>query len=178
MYEEYVSRALALGFSHAVLLEWLELCCKPELRAYCNPEQCRIYGTTWVCPPGCGSIEECQERVLRYHLGIVLQTVCEVPLHKGKWERLRSLQREHNSRLLALVDSIRTEVPSALPLTTGGCNVCDSCTFPEKPCIKPDKQMHSLAAYGINVGDLCKQAGLEYSFAEGIVYYTACLLFE
>ncbi len=175
-YEKYVGEALKLGFSYAVLVKELQLRCEPELRAYCNPEQCDRYGTTWVCPPGCGSVAECQERVSKYRIDIVLQTVGEIPLHEGKWERLRNLQREHNTRLLTLADTARKSGLSVLPLTTGGCIVCESCTFPKEPCKEPDRRMHSLSAYGINVGDLCRQAGLGYSFTEGIVYYTACLL--
>ncbi|NLJ77423.1 MAG: DUF2284 domain-containing protein [Peptococcaceae bacterium] len=177
-FERYIVAALKLGFSHAVFLPGLKLCCRPEIRKYCNWEQCQNYGTTWVCPPGCGSIEECQERVLGYRAGIVVQTVGKIPPHDGKWEKLCSLRQEHNSRLHALADRIRAEGCVVLPLTTGGCTACESCTFPKRPCRKPERRMHALSAYGINVGDLCKQAGLEYSFTEDIVYYTACLLLK
>lgn len=87
--ERYIVAALELGFSRAVFLPGLKLCCRPEIRMYCNPEQCQNYGTTWVCPPGCGSIEECQERVLGYRGGIVVQTVSKIPLNDGKWGKTR-----------------------------------------------------------------------------------------
>lgn len=175
-YSKYIDDAFHLGFSHAVVLEDLELQCDDALRAYCNPQQCPNYGTTWVCPPGCGSIEDCQMRVAGYKTGIVLQTVSKVPVYFGKWRTLHWLEREHNTRLLQLADRVRRDGYSTLPLTTGGCIVCDPCTFPKRACREPGRRMHSLSAYGINVGELCKKAGLDFAFEKGIVYYTACLM--
>lgn len=45
----------------------------------------------------------------------------------------------------------------------GECALCESCSYPE-PCRKPNMKMESLSAFGINVGELCKEAGIVYSF--------------
>jgi len=172
--DKYINEALELGFSHAVLIENFELVCEADIRAYCNAGQCKNYGSTWVCPPGCGTLEECQANADRYRTGIVLQTVGGIPLI-GKEMKLHSLQKAHNKKFLMLADTVRHEGLDVLPLTTGGCQICSSCTFPRKPCRSPDRRMHSLSAYGINVGRLCETAGLEYSFRKDIVYFTAYL---
>ena len=101
-YNKYVEAVLAMGFSHSVPVEGLELHCEPEIRDYCDPAQC-----TRVCPPGCGSLEECQERAGAYSFGIVLQTVSTIPLLIGKHTKLHRVQKEHNSRLLRLADMVR-----------------------------------------------------------------------
>ena len=173
-FNEYIDKALSLGFSHAVGIDGYDIQCEPEIRAYCNAEQCGNYGSTWVCPPGCGTVEQCQAHADNFKAGIVLQTTGEIPTF-GKERRLRELQLAHNTHFLQLADTVRAVGRDVLPLTTGGCMVCKSCTFPKRPCREPDRRMHSLSAYGINVTKLCERAGLEYSFREGFVYFTAYL---
>jgi predicted metal-binding protein len=60
---DYLKKAVELGFSKAVFLSGLSAQCKPELRAYCNPNGCPNHGQNWVCPPGCGTLDECAEKV-------------------------------------------------------------------------------------------------------------------
>jgi len=177
VYDKYVGLALDLGFSYAVPIQDFALVCEPELRAYCNAEQCGNYGSTWVCPPGCGSITECQAHASKYRSGIVLQTVSSIPGFE-KTAELHVLQVEHNTRFLNLADMARRNGANILPLTTGGCLVCEFCTFPGVPCCEPERRMHSLSAYGINVGMLCERAELEYSFRPDMVYFTAYLGFS
>jgi len=72
-YQKYIADSLEMGFSYAVLLRDLTLTCSPDLRAYCNADSCANYGKTWVCLPGCGTLESCQNQISKYRTGIVLQ---------------------------------------------------------------------------------------------------------
>ena len=36
---------------------------RQDIRAMCEVNTCRAYGTTWACPPAVGTVEECGERV-------------------------------------------------------------------------------------------------------------------
>ena len=38
----------------------------PEVRAICEGNACRNYGTSWACPPAVGTIAECRARVAQY----------------------------------------------------------------------------------------------------------------
>lgn len=173
--EEYLDKARALGFSKAVLLRELSIECKPELRAYCNTGQCLNHSQNWVCPPACGTLDECREKAQEFHDGILLQSVTELdpPVDLEIYKRL---SREHNFRFRKFIETVKPEFSKILPLSTGGCAFCDECSFPE-PCVKPDVKMESLSAFGIDVGKLCESAGLPYSFSPDIVYYTALMLF-
>jgi predicted metal-binding protein len=169
-----MEKALAAGFTHAVWLEELKLKCEPRFREYCSPNGCRNHGSNWVCPPGCGSLEECAEKVSGYDRGILLQSVSET---KPDFNDYAGLSRKHNKRLRYFIESYYNEGMEILALTSGGCIFCETCAYPE-PCIKPDVRMNSLSAYGINVGKLCENAGLAYAFKQDIVYYTALLLIK
>ncbi len=48
---------------------------KPEVRQMCASDSCHKYNKCWSCPPGCGTLEECEQRVRKYKLGILVQTV-------------------------------------------------------------------------------------------------------
>ena len=176
MIEEYLKKARALGFSKAVFMEDLAIECKPELRAYCNPQQCPKHGQNWVCPPGCGTLDECEEKARRFFKGLLLQSITKLDPPAAP-ETYTQLNREHNLRFKEFVEYVKPGVARLLPLTNGGCVFCEECAYPE-PCIKPDLKMESLSAFGIDVGGLCEGAGLPYSFNPEIVYYTALLLLE
>ena len=174
--EEYLNKAKSFGFSKAVYLPCIILECKPELRAYCNPEQCAKHGQNWVCPPACGTLEECRKKAEEFFEGILLQSVVELD-PPTEPEKYSALSREHNLRFREYIEAVKPEFEKVLPLTTGGCIFCDQCSYPE-PCVKPDVKMESLSAFGIDVGKLCETAGLPYSFCPETVYYTALLLIK
>lgn len=173
--QEYMEIAKRLGFTHCVLMENLSLVCKPELRAYCTPSQCPNHGQNWVCPPACGTLAECQRKVDGFHQGLLLQSVTGLT-SPAPPEVYMAHNRAHNLRLKELVEVLRPQVQSVLPLTSGGCIFCDTCHYPE-PCIHPDVKMESLSAFGIDVGALCAAANLPYSFRADRLYLTALLLF-
>lgn len=173
---QYETLARSLGFTQAVFLNALTLECKPELRACCNPEQCPNYGQNWICPPGCGTLEDCREKAAGFHQGLLVQSVTQLE-PPTKPETYASLTREHNLRLQNLSEALRGTVTALMPLSTGGCLLCEKCIYPE-PCIHPDSKMESLSAFGIDVGQLCKKAGLPYSFQSDRLYLTALLLLK
>ena len=171
---KYIDYAMNVGFTNAVLMENFELDCDPSIRELCNPEQCKNYSGNWVCPPGCGTLEECRDRVKGRSVCILLQSVSDLP-NGYDADRLKTLSRNHNLRLGKLIEKVSEEGHSVLSLTSGGCIFCEECRYP-KPCVKPDKKMQSLSAHGVDVGRICEKAGLPFFFREDRVYYVACLL--
>ena len=170
--KEITDGALSLGFTEAVILNSLKIECEERLRAYCN--QCPNHGNNWVCPPGCGSLEECAAKAGKFNKGVLLRSVSNLTPPAEK-ETYAKLNREHNFRLKKFIENYGKAWTDKLVLTTGGCVLCDKCTYPQ-PCVKPDTRMNSLSAYGIDVGKLCEKANLEYSFRPDKVYYTALVL--
>ena len=63
------------GFTHTVPLACDTIELKPEVRQMCASDSCHKYNKCWSCPPGCGTLEECEKRVRKYKLGILVQTV-------------------------------------------------------------------------------------------------------
>ncbi|MCL2826485.1 MAG: DUF2284 domain-containing protein [Eggerthellaceae bacterium] len=172
--DAHVEKAYELGFSQAVYLSGLSLECKPEIRAYCNPQDCPNHGQNWVCPPGCGPLEACAEKAREFSEGILLQSVSllDPPV---ELEHYKALNEEHNLCFKEFIESVKPGFAKVLPLTSGGCVFCEECCYPD-PCIKPEVKMESLSAFGIDVGNLCELAGLDFSFRADKVFFVALLL--
>lgn len=174
--KKYEEQARKFGFTHAVFLDDLALECKPELRSYCNPEQCPNHGHNWVCPPACGTLESCQQKALGFRQGLLLQSISDLGPSTTP-ETYQALTRDHNLRLQKLVEAIHTEVAELMPLSTGGCILCDTCSYPA-PCVHPELKMESLSAFGIDVGEVCRNAGLAFSFCQDKLYLTALVMMK
>lgn len=171
----YVSQALALGFTAAAPFDVSRLVCRPEVRRLCDPEKCTSYGKSWICPPGCGELPNCAARLAAYRSGLLVQSRYD-KVDTSDAVLMKKLAAEHNRRLLRLRACIAEQYPDVFWLSTGGCELCGKCTYPDSPCCRPALVRGSLSAFGIDVGELCSSAGMAFSFTPGILRYVGCVL--
>ena len=175
MIQSWIDTALELGFSCAVSLDPATLVPRPDVRAMCADDRCGTYGKNWTCPPYCGTLEECADRICRYSRGILLQTV-------GKLEKdidtraYRRTEEQHLTQFSQFCGLLRQVYPDALCLGSGGCRICGKCAWPE-PCRFPEKACASMEGYGLFVTQVCRDNGAEYYHGPRTVTYTACVLF-
>lgn len=66
--EEYLTQFPVFEYQ---LIESRELFFEPRVRIICQQE-CERFGTTWACPPGVGTLEECERRCPRLSVWILL----------------------------------------------------------------------------------------------------------
>ncbi len=148
---------------------------REDVRAMCVADKCGAYGKNWTCPPYCGTLADCAEKIRSYHRGILIQTV-------GKLEKTvdtrgyRRTEEKHMRQLHTLYEELRKAYPEALCLGSGGCRVCKKCAHPE-PCRYPEKAISSMEAYGLFVTQVCRDNGAQYYHGEKTVTYTACILY-
>lgn len=174
MEKRWIEKALELGFEHAALLDPATLVPRQDVRDMCAQDKCGAYGKNWTCPPHCGSLRSCSERLQRYSRGILLQTVGQLSKTidtKG----YRRAEQLHLQRFERFCDWIRKDYPQSLCLGTGGCRICGKCAYPE-PCRFPDKAHASMEAYGLFVTQVCRDNAIPYHHGEKTVTYTACIL--
>ena len=167
--------AVAMGFSHAGYAKIETLKTMEEVRDMCAVDKCNAYDRTWTCPPGCGSVPECQERMRQYDWGLLVQTtaVLEDSMdYEGMMEGAR-LQKENSEKLHAI---LRDKYKDVLALTTASCDICGKCTYPDEPCRFPDRATAAMEGYGLLVSQVCKDNGLDYYYGNNTVTYTALFL--
>jgi predicted metal-binding protein len=173
--EKWLVTARKSGFQETAYLNVDTLKPMEMVRKACAADQCRAYGKNWTCPPYCGTLEECADKISGYRQGILLQTV-------GKLEKTidtrgyRRAEQRHLEQFHSLCRQLRKEYPHALCLGSGGCRICGKCAWPE-PCRFPEKACSSMEGYGLFVTQVCRDNGAQYHHGERTVTYTACILF-
>lgn len=175
-YEEARQAALAAGFTDTAPLDVSTIELKSEVRDMCA-KGCRQYGKRWSCPPGCGTLEEWREKLARYSRGILVQTVGQLE-DEFDGASMMEAEKRHKASFLSLVDTLRQRDSGILPIGSGACTQCKTCTYPEAPCRFPDKMISSMEACGMLVLEVCKRNGLTYYYGSTNIAYTACILLE
>lgn len=171
--EELIREALEEGFTYAVEIRRDSVELLEEVRQMCEKNTCRIYGKNWACPPACGTLEECARRLQEYPAGILLQTVGEIEDWMD-FEGMMEVEKHHKETFERYVDRLRQQKAEVLPIGTGGCRICQECTYPHQPCRFPQRCFTSMEAYGMEVNRICKKNGLAYNYGPGKIAYTAC----
>ena len=70
--EKLEQMGMKQGFSYVALLDCDTIELKPEVRQMCAADTCHKYDKCWSCPPGCGSLKECEAKVRQYKYGIIV----------------------------------------------------------------------------------------------------------
>lgn len=175
--ERLLTMATQAGFSRAQELHMPALTVMQQVRDMCASDRCRSYGHSWSCPPACGTLEQCQQRIDRYQRGLLVQTTGDME-DDFDWEAIGAAHTRHKAAFDTLVRQIRVLHPDCLPLTAGACTLCRKCTYPDKPCRFPQRRFASMEAYGLLVSDVCIQSGVAYNYGPKTITYTSCILID
>ena len=172
-YNELAAVAEATGFTNWGTLDIATIELKPEVRDMCAA--CHLYGKRWSCPPGCGTLEECGEKISQYSFGILVQSVGDIE-DGFDFEAMQEIEAEHKQRLSRMYAALREANVDVLALGAGGCRLCKECTYPDAPCRFPEKMFSSMEANGILVLEVCKKNNLQYYYGSEKMAYTSCFL--
>jgi predicted metal-binding protein len=150
---------------------------RTEVRDACAVNKCGAYNTNWSCPPGCGTLEECEVRIRKFKKGLLVQTT-GVLEDSMDIDGMMQTAKDHTKHMDAFMEEIKKLYPGSMIMGAGGCKRCEKCTFPDKPCRFPDKMTSSMEAYGMVVSDVCQDNNLPYYYGENTLTYTGCILLE
>jgi predicted metal-binding protein len=173
--QSLIEAAMAAGFTHAARLKGETLRFLPEVREMCNADRCHHYNTNWMCPPACGTLEECAARAAGFEEGIIVQSVGDVE-DSFDFEAMQRIQELHKKCFQDLAATLSAAFPSVLALGAGSCSLCESCSYPDAPCRSPEKALSSMEANGLWVSDVCEKNGVPYNYGEKKMAFTSCIL--
>ena len=173
-YEKLAELAKESGFSAWAPLDVATIELKPEVRDMCAANSCGQYGKRWSCPPGCGTLEECRQRVQLHKKGILVQTVGQME-DEFDGEAMMETQEQHKIHFRALCDKLQDA--EVLKLGAGCCTICQECSYPDAPCRFPEKMVSSMESYGMVVAEVCKANNVSYYYGKNTIAYTSCILF-
>ena len=149
-----------------------------EVRDMCVQNTCGIYGKTWNCPPACGTVAELEAVCRHYSKGILFNTVKHIE-DSFDWEGMMDGARD----LSDVLDAANTAA-GALGMTdyrvfgNGGCNVCENCSYPDRPCVFPEKLFTPIEACGVNVMQTALASGFKYINGTNTVTYFGMVLYN
>ncbi len=165
-----------IGIHEYGIIPTTEIPFEQEIRKICEDNVCRLYGTTWACPPAVGTEEECKARCLQYQTAMVFNAV--YPLEDSF--DYEGMLRGHGAfkdlcdRLYTLV---KTQFCHFLLLSNEGCKRCKICTYPSAPCRQPERLFPSLEGFGIHVAKLAGCADIKYVNGTDTVTFFGMLLY-
>lgn len=170
--KEYIK---GFGFYDCGVVDTGEVKFRQEIRKMCEVNTCRMYGTTWACPPAVGTVEECRDRVQSYEKMLVLSGRYELE-DSFDFEGMQEGARKFREASRALNEHLRTKGLKYILLSNEGCDLCAKCTYPDAPCRFPERATGSLEGYGIFVSELANQAGVKYNNGPNTVTYFGALI--
>ena len=176
-YEQLSKLAQEAGFSAWAPLDIATIELKTEVRDMCAVNSCGQYGKRWSCPPGCGTLEECTQRVQACTHGILVQTYGDIE-DGFDFEAMMEIEADHKEHFSEMHEALREAGIPVLAIGAGCCTQCAKCTYPEEPCRFPDKMLSSMEAYGMLVLEVCKANGLQYYYGSDKMAYTSCFLLK
>lgn len=147
-----------------------------RIRWICEHE-CSMYGKTWACPPGVGSVPECQSKCLQYQNCLMIATITEVNDIADINETL-STRPEHEKITNQVGDMLRSLGETPFILSTEACTLCERCAIlDDQPCRIPEKMHPCVESQGINILPLLESNGLEFQYGENVVTWVSLLFF-
>jgi len=147
-----------------------------RIRWICEHE-CPMYGKSWACPPGVGSVEECSARCARYQNCLMISTITEVA-DIADMEATLATRPEHEAVTNQVRDLMRAQGIEPYVLSTEACAACERCAIADGlPCRRPDRMHPCIESHGINILPLLEELGLAFQYGENVVTWFSLLFF-
>ena len=147
-----------------------------RIRWICENE-CPMYGKTWACPPGVGSVKRCEEHCRGFKNCLMIATITEVEDITDIDETLAT-RPEHEAITNQVAEFFRAQGVNPYILSTEACAICEKCAILEgKPCRHPDKMHPCVESHGINVVPVMESCGLEFQFGANVVTWLSLLFY-
>ncbi len=157
-------------------LESSELIFSERVRDICRKE-CPRYGTSWACPPGVGTVEQCREKCGQYEGMFVFTTIAEVSDIENMEETLRT--RHGHEHITGQIRALFADCGlDTLALSGDSCARCEKCAYPDGACRYPDSMIPCIEGYGIVVPLLAEKAGIEFENGRNIVTWFGLILWR
>lgn len=146
------------------------------VRRICEQE-CPRYGSTWACPPGVGTVEECKEKCLSYTDLLLVTTLAEVS-DTALMEETLPTRQAHEEVMRGIRRDMQAAGFDPFALSTDSCDVCEHCAYPDAPCRHPERMIPCVESYGILVTDIAEKGGIEFFYDTHTVTWFGLLLFH
>lgn len=153
-----------------------ELSFSERIRYICEHE-CPMYGKTWACPPGTGTVEECRLRCEGFEDALMIATITEVNDIANISETLNT-RGDHEEITAMAADMVRQQAGDVYVLSSEACAICEECTYPDSPCRNPDRMNPCIESHGIILSELAEKYGVDFQYGGNIVTWFSLVFYK
>ena len=148
-----------------------------RVRWICQNE-CTMYGKSWACPPGVGTVAECRQKCLSYNKALLISSLTEVE-DISDLQATLATRRDHEALTDQVGALLRESGVEPYILSTEACAVCGRCAILDgQPCRHPEKMHPCVESQGINIIPSLEANGLEFQYGQNVVTWVSLLLFR
>lgn len=175
--ETLENQLAALPLYAYFFLDPQELEFSQRIRYICQTD-CPMYGKTWACPPGVGTVEDCKAKCLSYDRCLMIATITEVE-DIADMQATLATRADHE----AITDQVQALLRShgVLPyvLSTEACAICPRCAILDGlPCRFPEKMHPCVESHGIVLTQTAENYGLTFQYGDNIVTWFSLLFYN
>lgn len=147
-----------------------------RVRWICENE-CPMYGKSWACPPGTGTVAACKGHCLSFREGLVIATIVEVE-DIANMDATLATRGDHEEITNQVRDILRELGEDPFVLSTESCAECPRCAYLDgQPCRMPDRMHPCVESQGINIVPVLEENGIEFQFGSNVVTWVSLLLY-
>ena len=148
-----------------------------RVRSICQNE-CAMYGKSWACPPGVGTVAQCKEKCLSYQKGLLISSLTEVA-DIADLQATLATRADHEALTDQVGEILRENGVEPYILSTEACAICGRCAILDgKPCRFPEKMHPCVESQGINIIPTLEENGLEFQYGQNVVTWVSLLLYR
>ena len=153
-----------------------EISFSERIRYICEHE-CPMYGKSWACPPGTGSVEECKRRCMAFEDALMIATVTEVS-DIANIEETLATRGDHEEITAMAADMVRHQADKVYVLSSEACAVCEECAYPNGECRHPELMNPCVESHGIILSELAEKYGVEFQYGGNIVTWFSLIFYK
>ena len=147
-----------------------------RIRWICEHE-CPMYGKSWACPPGVGTVDTCRQVCMAYDHCLLISSIVEVR-DIADMEETLATRPDHEALTEQVRELMKEQGIDPFILSTEACTICDRCAILDgAPCRFPDKMHPCVESHGINVVDVLEKRGLDFQFGANVVTWVSLLFY-
>ena len=147
-----------------------------RIRWICEHE-CPMYGQSWACPPGVGTVDCCRQICMAYDHCLLISSIVEVR-DIADMEETLATRPDHEALTEQVRELMQEQGIDPFILSTEACTICERCAILDgQPCRFPEKMHPCVESHGINVVDVLEKRGLNFQFGANVVTWISLLFY-
>ena len=147
-----------------------------RIRWICEHE-CPMYGKTWACPPGVGTVEHCAGKCRSFDNCLMIATITEVE-DIADIQQTLATRPEHEEITNQVGAFMEEQGVKPYILSTEACAICQRCAIEDgRPCRHPEKMHPCVESHGINIIPVLEEQGICFQYGENVVTWISLLFY-